>query len=150
MARFGNREMKRTKIEIIPMIDTMFFLLVFFILASLNVIDVKGNQVNLPDSKNQDPQASAQLTITVKQNGEVSINKGAPIPPGEDLGPPLLRALGAESAGGVAIDPENAVVVINADRRSTASMVRRCLDDARRMRFRKFSIATEPRTFVGQ
>jgi biopolymer transport protein ExbD len=150
MARFGNRELKRTKIEIIPMIDTMFFLLVFFILASLNVIDVKGNQVNLPDSKNQDPQAAAQLTITIKQNGEVSVNKGESIPPGENIGPTLLRALGTSTAGGVVLNPEDAVVVINADRRATASMVRRCLDDARQMRFRKFSIATEPRTYAGQ
>ena len=47
--RFSTRRaMKHTKIEIIPMIDTMFFLLVFFILASLNIIDLRGLNLELP------------------------------------------------------------------------------------------------------
>ena len=46
------RELKKTKIEIIPMIDTMFFLLVFFILASLEIIDLRGLNLNLPSATN--------------------------------------------------------------------------------------------------
>ena len=42
------RELKRTKIEIIPMIDTMFFLLVFFMLSSLALTRLNGLPVNLP------------------------------------------------------------------------------------------------------
>ena len=42
------RELKRTKIEIIPMIDTMFFLLVFFMLSSLALARLNGFPVNLP------------------------------------------------------------------------------------------------------
>jgi biopolymer transport protein ExbD len=150
--RFSSRsEFKKTKIEIIPMIDTMFFLLVFFILASLNVIDVKGSQVDLPDSKNQDPQAQARLTVTVKQNGEIGINNIMTVTdPNADVGQALLKVLGDEltaAGNGAVADPDNAVVIINADKRATASMVRRCLDDARRSRFRKFSIATDPRTY---
>ncbi len=151
--RFSSRsEFKKTKIEIIPMIDTMFFLLVFFILASLNVIDVKGSQVDLPDSKNQDPQAQARLTVTIKQNGEIGINNSVTVTdPNADIGQALLKVLTDELAqtGSVAgADPDNAVVILNADKRATAAMVRRCLDDARRSRFRKFSIATDPRTYV--
>jgi biopolymer transport protein ExbD len=151
MSLFARRELKKTKIEIIPMIDTMFFLLVFFILASLNVIDVKGSQVDLPDSKNQDPQAPASLTVTIKQNGEVGINNKLTITdPNEDIGPKLLSVLSDElkTRGSVVVDPDNAVVIINADRRATAAMIRRCFDDARRSQFRRFSIATEPRTYA--
>lgn len=151
MSLFSRRELKKTKIEIIPMIDTMFFLLVFFILASLNVIDVKGAQVDLPDSKNQDPQAPASLTVTVKQNGEVGINNKLTITdPNEDIGPKLLTVLQDEmkASGSVVVNPDNAVVIINADRRATAAMIRRCFDDARRSSFRRFSIATEPRTYA--
>ncbi len=42
------RELKRTRIEIIPMIDTMFFLLVFFMLSSLALVRLNGLPVNLP------------------------------------------------------------------------------------------------------
>jgi biopolymer transport protein ExbD len=150
MSLFPRREFKKTKIEIIPMIDTMFFLLVFFILASLNVIDVKGSQVDLPDSKNQDPQAPASLTVTIKQNGEVGINNKITISdPNEDIGPRLLSALQEEmkASGSVVVNPDNAIVIINADQRATATMIRRCFDDARRSQFRRFSIATEARTY---
>ena len=44
------RAMKHTKIEIIPMIDTMFFLLVFFILTSLNLVKLTVLNVNLPEA----------------------------------------------------------------------------------------------------
>ncbi|MEY4915944.1 MAG: hypothetical protein RJA02_2213, partial [Armatimonadota bacterium] len=76
MAFRRRREIKKTKIEIIPMIDTMFFLLVFFILASLNVIDMKGSRVDLPDSVNQDSQARAKVTITITKEQKVSVNQG--------------------------------------------------------------------------
>ena len=59
--RFSTRrELKRTKIEIIPMIDTMFFLLVFFILASLSIIDLRGLNLELP------PAGPAAPTVPVK------------------------------------------------------------------------------------
>jgi biopolymer transport protein ExbD len=151
MSLFSRREFKKTKIEIIPMIDTMFFLLVFFILASLNVIDVKGSQVDLPDSKNQDPQAPATLTITIKQNGEIGINNKITVTdPNEDIGPKLITVLQeeAKASGATVVDPEKAVIIINADRRATAAMSRRCFDDARRSQFRRFSIATDARTYT--
>ncbi len=39
---------KKARIEIIPMIDTIFFLLVFFMIASLAMTTQKGMPVNLP------------------------------------------------------------------------------------------------------
>ena len=42
------REMRKAKIEIIPMVDTMFFLLVFFMLSSLALTRQNGLPVNLP------------------------------------------------------------------------------------------------------
>ncbi len=40
--------MKRARIEIIPMIDTIFFLLVFFMITSLTMIRMKAMQIELP------------------------------------------------------------------------------------------------------
>ncbi|MEY3601242.1 MAG: hypothetical protein RL169_486 [Armatimonadota bacterium] len=146
MAFRRRREIKQTKIEIIPMIDTMFFLLVFFILASLNVIDMKGSRVDLPDSVNQDTQARAKVTITITKDQKVSVNQGQVIGQGGSLGSELLSALTSDSANGaITVRPEDAIVVINADSKAPYSIIRKVVDQARQVRFRKFSIATDPK-----
>ena len=146
MAFRRRREIKKTKIEIIPMIDTMFFLLVFFILASLNVIDMKGSRVDLPDSVNQDSQARAKVTITITKEQKVSVNQGKVIGKGDSLGSELLSALTSDSASGaITVRPEDAIVVINADSKAPYSIIRKVVDEARQVRFRKFSIATDPK-----
>jgi biopolymer transport protein ExbD len=146
MAFRRRREIKQTKIEIIPMIDTMFFLLVFFILASLNVIDMKGSRVDLPDSVNQDSQARAKVTITITKDQKVSVNQGKVIAQGGSLGSELLSALTSDSAtGAITVRPEDAIVVINADSKAPYSIIRKVVDQARQVRFRKFSIATDPK-----
>ena len=43
-----SRQFKRGRIEIIPMIDVMFFLLVTFMLASLAMQNLHSLEVNLP------------------------------------------------------------------------------------------------------
>src|SRR4051794_38084411 len=69
------RELKRTKIEIIPMIDTMFFLLVFFMLSSLALTKLMGLPVNLPQAVTAPKQNTQDLTITVDKNQNVFVNK---------------------------------------------------------------------------
>jgi len=46
--RIQRRNMKKARIEIIPMIDTIFFLLVFFMISTLSMSQFKGMPVNLP------------------------------------------------------------------------------------------------------
>ena len=146
MPYIKRREIKKTKIEIIPMIDTMFFLLVFFILASLNVIDMKGAQVRLPTSTNQDTQAQAKVTLTLRENGEMVINKTEKVPSVDVLPDYLMQQLqGLVDTNNQPLKPENAIIVINADRKTHYSVVRNCIDAARRVKFRKFSIATDPK-----
>ena len=75
-----HREVKETKIEIIPMIDTMFFLLVFFILASLNILDLRGLNLELPASADQtrpriDPK-DVRLEIRIDKDGNKTIVPG--------------------------------------------------------------------------
>ena len=44
------RESRRARIEIVPMIDVVFFLLVFFMMASLSMAVYGGLPVNLPQA----------------------------------------------------------------------------------------------------
>ncbi len=50
MPRFPHQARKKSRIEIIPMIDVMMFLLVFFVLISINVIPALGIKMNLPSA----------------------------------------------------------------------------------------------------
>ncbi len=70
-------EFKRSRIEIVPLIDVIFFLLATFIMVSLSMTKNQGLQVQLPGAsqaaKIDDRDKAA--TLTVRQNGEVFFNK---------------------------------------------------------------------------
>jgi len=130
------RELKRTKIEIIPMIDTMFFLLVFFILSSIGVIRLEGINVNLPRAQTgQQSSKPAELTVSIDNASNISINAQA-VPPGTDIGPLLVQAAGANA------DLTQATVIISADRAVPHGLVVQCIDQARTVNISKFAIAT--------
>ncbi|PQV64671.1 outer membrane transport energization protein ExbD [Abditibacterium utsteinense] len=131
------RELKRTRIEIIPMIDTMFFLLVFFMLSSLSLSKINGLPVNLPRAKTAPRQASAPLTISVDKTRKIFVNKTAVT--FETLEQVLL-----EKAGGAKANLESQTVIINADASVPHGDVVRCIDQAREVGISKFAIATAP------
>jgi biopolymer transport protein ExbD len=54
---------KRARIEIIPLIDIMFFLLAAFMLVSLTMINMKGIDVNLPTATSAQPNNQPDFTI---------------------------------------------------------------------------------------
>src|SRR6202795_5061628 len=54
---------KRARIEIIPLIDIMFFLLASFMLVSLTMINMKGIDVNLPTAKSSQPNNKPDFTM---------------------------------------------------------------------------------------
>ena len=67
--------MKKARIEIIPMIDTIFFLLVFFMFTSLSMVKMNGMDVSLPkDSNAPDQKPPPQVVITVNQAGDFYLN----------------------------------------------------------------------------
>jgi biopolymer transport protein ExbD len=131
------RELKRTRIEIIPMIDTMFFLLVFFMLSSLALARLNGLPVNLPRASTAPKQAPAELTLTIDKNAQIYVNK-EPVSI-DDVGTKLL-----EKAGGPNVDLAAASVIINADTDVKHGLVVKCIDEARIVGITKFGIATAP------
>ena len=69
------RKSKKGRIEIIPMIDVMFFLLVTFMLASLSMQKLSGVPVNLSKGKADAVQVENQITLTITREGLVFLNK---------------------------------------------------------------------------
>jgi len=69
------RKTKKGRIEIIPMIDVMFFLLATFMLASLSMQRFEGLGVNLVQGKADKVQTEKQITFTITHDNSVFLNK---------------------------------------------------------------------------
>jgi biopolymer transport protein ExbD len=67
---------KRARIEIIPLIDIMFFLLASFMLVSLTMINMKGIDVNLPTATSAQPNSKPDFTmVSVDAIGDIYFEK---------------------------------------------------------------------------
>lgn len=66
-------ETRKARIEIIPMIDIMLFLLVFFAMLTLRMIPSSGQVTKLPTSSTATPIASPKLLVEIRQTGELLV-----------------------------------------------------------------------------
>jgi biopolymer transport protein ExbD len=69
------RNFRHGRIEIIPMIDVMFFLLVTFMLASLSMQTLNSIAVNLPKGEAESMQHREPITLTVTRDSHIFIDK---------------------------------------------------------------------------
>ena len=69
-----SRAPRRARIEIIPMIDVVFFLLVFFMMASLAMTIYQGLPVNLPEAASGQRNAAETASITLSRDGGSFLN----------------------------------------------------------------------------
>ena len=61
---------KKARIEIIPLIDIMFFLLASFMMVSLSQVHMKGMKVNLPTGQSGQTQSKKDyISVSVDSNG---------------------------------------------------------------------------------
>ncbi len=70
-----SRGYKRGRIEIIPMIDVMFFLLATFMLASLSMQNLHSLAVNLPQGHAVPIQAKTPITLTITADSKIYLDK---------------------------------------------------------------------------
>ncbi len=132
--RIQRRSIKKARIEIIPMIDTIFFLLVFFMISTLSMRQFRGMPVNLPKaaSGQQAPAESASITIT--RESQIFLDKQAVDK--TTLGN-LLRAQ--------LVKNPDLLVVINADDGVEHGHVVEVMDIARGANVAKMAIAVKPK-----
>ena len=66
---------KRARIEIIPLIDVMFFLLASFMMVSLSQVHMKGIRVNLPSALAPPPsQVKDYVSVKVREGNVVTFD----------------------------------------------------------------------------
>jgi len=129
---------RRGRLEIIPLIDIMFFLLAAFMLVSIDKIHVKSLKVNLPTNV---PAAQLEkkedfVSVSVNADGQVQIDKELITDKNAVL--PKLQQLYVQN--------KDQKFLISADKESRNGDVLRVLGDLRAAGFQKvaFSISTEP------
>jgi biopolymer transport protein ExbD len=70
----GYFETDKPRVEVIPMIDIMMFLLVFFIIVTLKMIAGTGIAMDLPGSSTTQELRSTQITVGVTGDGRVVVD----------------------------------------------------------------------------
>lgn len=63
------REFSRPEVNIIPMIDIIFFLLVFFMMSTLYMVNLKTVDIDMPKAQNAETRVSATFVVTMKKDG---------------------------------------------------------------------------------
>ena len=130
--RVPRKEQPRARIEIIPMIDVIFFLLVFFMVSTLSMTINRGLPVNLPTAANSQKDLRENFNLTLMQDGTIFLNK-EPITL-QDLGPRVKTALAAE--------PE-LMVILNADGDVRHQAVVEAMDELRLAGVARLAIAVK-------
>src|SRR4051812_11908776 len=110
--KIRQRPAKRARIEIIPMIDVIFFLLVFFMVSSLAMTKINSLPVSLPKTSTSPESLKQNIILTVKKNGLIYINK-APATP---------TTMGTQLSYEMKDRPQE-VVVVNADEGANYGLV---------------------------
>nr|WP_325190425.1 biopolymer transporter ExbD [uncultured Selenomonas sp.] len=126
------RAFDKPEVMIIPMIDIMFFLLVFFIMSTLYMVNLKTVDVNLPKAQTAQTQLHVTYLVTVRKDGSLWL-EDQPIDEAT-----LLRRARAESQN----NPRFAVVV-RADGDMNYSGVMELLDKFRKEGITRFGLAAE-------
>jgi biopolymer transport protein ExbD len=124
---------KKARIEIIPMIDTMFFLLVFFMIATLSMTIQHGMPVTLPTAESATDSVPEQISLTLTREGTLYYNK-------ERI---ELSELKNRLASLRQTDPDPSLV-INADEQVPHGRVIRVMDIIRLAGIPNMAIATKP------
>ena len=127
-----SRASRRGRIEIIPMIDVMFFLLATFMLASLTMQNLNSLPVDLPESRAQPLQPKQPVTLTVTRDARILLNE-------TEVTLDTLGATIKSLAGGPSTD-----IIVSADNQAPSGIVVQAMLRARNAGYEHFLFAIKP------
>jgi biopolymer transport protein ExbD len=131
--RVPRQRPEKARIEIIPMIDVIFFLLVFFMISTLSMTIYRGLPVNLPTAASSQRDLRETLNLTLTQEGEMFLNK-------ERI---TLQDLRPWVKAGLEKEPE-LMVILNADGEVHHRTVVTVMDELRLDGIAHLAIAVKP------
>ena len=126
------RTTNKPKLMIIPMIDIIFFLLVFFMMSMLSMVVQKFMPVNLPTATASSVDLQRKIPITITADGKIYVEQDA-----YDLNG-MAKRLEAEKAKG-----GDLTIILRADQRAQYGEFVQVLDTLKNMQLNKIAVATE-------
>ena len=123
----------KARIEIIPMIDVMLFLLVFFIIVTLQMIPDAGVSLQLPRSSQTQNLPHPEVTVNVLPDGTIQVK-------GQTLTSAQLTTLLLDDGR-----PNKTELTIAADKATAFQHFMSVMDAARKAGVRDIGIAAQPR-----
>ena len=129
------RSNRRHRLEIIPLIDIMFFLLATFLMVSLTMLQNEGIPLSLPAARTSMPSDddTKTLTLSVNREGDVFVQQQAV----------TLAELAVRLAELKRTAPDTRLILQGDDRADFGKVVA-VLDEARRQGLNKLIIRTRP------
>ena len=127
-------EQKKGRVEIIPMIDVMLFLLVFFIMVTLQMIPDSGLPMQLPNSTQAQHLKHPKFTVNILQDGTLKVKK-------KTVTPDQLTQLFAQDG-----DPAKTQVTIAASKKVAFQHFVTVMDAARKAGVTDIGVAAQPDT----
>jgi len=132
MRSWNESKKNKAHIELIPMIDVMMFLLVFFVLISLNVIPSQGMKTQLPGAASaQQIKPQKRAIVTLGESNRLELD-------GESV---TLESLVTRLKAGQASN-EPTAIILNSDKSVPVERLVAVMDSLRQGGFISISIAT--------
>lgn len=129
------RSDRKARIEIIPLIDIIFFLLATFVMVSLSMVKNQGIPVRLPAAASGQPEERKDsVTVSVSDTGQLYLDK-------QEMD---LERLTAELSQRKAAN-EELKVFINGDEDARLGLAIEVLDSARQLGITKVAFETKPK-----
>lgn len=119
MARSRLRSTEEASVDLTPMLDVVFIMLIFFIVTA-SFVKEAGVDVNRPNAETAEPQNRGNIMIAIRPNGEIWV----------DRRPVDVRALRANIERLRAENPEGTVVIL-ADKESQTGLLVEVMDQVR-------------------
>ncbi len=130
-----HRRPTTASINMTPMIDIVFLLIIFFMTVS-QVTEINREQLELPQQAGATDQKPAVLTINITQDGEILVGGGV-------YQVSELVALAADELARLGDSPSQLTIVLRADRRGASAMVNRVVTALSRLDIRKLQISVQ-------
>lgn len=126
------RMKKKPVFMIIPMIDIIFFLLVFFMMNSLQTIAQKALSVQLPQAQSASAPVQMPIILTVDAEGHITMDNK---PVSYDAASDMMKKHISENS--------NAAVILQADKRTAHGQVVAVMDMLKAAGVKRLAIAAE-------
>lgn len=133
MKIFNQDENKQPQLMIIPMIDIIFFLLVFFMISTMSMVEQHTFPVQLPSASAAKVDNTKTIPITVLANGKIKFND-------EEIAPEFL---GKRIDMEISADKEEPGFVLRGDKTVSYDKIVNVLDELKRAGSHKVAIAVE-------